>query len=70
MEKLLFIGLISRMIGALYTGLTLSNKPICLFAGISLSIGASNKFFLRAWMKRRRLPGGESGLIRAIIIKS
>jgi len=59
LKRLLFIGLISGMIGALYTGLTRSFKPTDLFSGIfvgvgvSLSIGASEIFFLRAWMKRR-----------------
>lgn len=58
LKRLLFIGLISGMIGALYTGLTRSFKPTDLFSGIfvgvgvSLSIGASEIFFLRAWMKR------------------
>jgi adenylate cyclase len=56
---LLSIGLISGMIGALYVGLTRSIKPIDLFhgffvgVGVSLSIAASEMFFLRAWMKRR-----------------
>ena len=59
LKRLLFTGLISGMIGALYTGLTRSFKPTDLFSGIfvgvgvSLSIGASEIFFLRAWMKRR-----------------
>lgn len=58
LKRLIFIGLISGMIGALYTGLTRSFKPSDLSSGIfvgmgvSLSIGASEIFFLRAWMKR------------------
>ena len=56
---LLSIGFISGMIGGLYTGLTRSITPIDLFhgffvgVGVSLSIAASEIFFLRAWMKRR-----------------
>ena len=47
------------MIGGLYTGLTRSIKPIDLFhgffvgVGVSLSIAASEIFFLRSWTKRR-----------------
>ena len=47
------------MIGVLYIGLTRSTKPFGLFhgffvgVGVSLSIAASETFFLRSWMKRR-----------------
>ena len=59
LRRLLFIGLISALIGALYNGLIRSFKPMDVVSGIfvgigvSQSIGASELFFLRAWMKRR-----------------
>ncbi len=59
LKKLLFIALISAMIGALYTRLIRPIKPIYLFQGIfvgvgvSLSLGASVLFFLAPWLKRR-----------------
>ena len=59
LRAILVIVLISGMIGVLYTGLVRYTKPIDLLQGIfigvgvSLSISASESFFLRAWMKRR-----------------
>jgi len=59
LKAILVIVLISGMVGVLYTGLIRYTKPIDLVQGIfigvgvSLSISASESFFLRAWMKRR-----------------
>ena len=59
LKAILVVVLISGMIGVLYAALIQYPKPIDLLqglfmgVGISLSITASESFFLRAWMKRR-----------------
>jgi len=59
LRAILVIVLISGMIGVLYTRLIRYTKPsdllqgIFIGVGVSLSLSASESFFLRAWMKRR-----------------